>query len=61
MKYRAECKMHPEFVADEREEYVTASADLAAHLDEQHTVGVVQIDEPSSGEEGQTEPSTVEP
>lgn len=53
--YRAECKLHPEFEAETREEYADASADLAAHLDERHTVGVVSIPD------GQTDRSTVVP
>lgn len=57
--YRAECKLHPEFDADVRVEYADAVADLAAHLDSSHAVGVVQIEEPSHGEDGQTDPSTV--
>lgn len=43
MTYQAFCNLHPDFVADERDDYAAAVADFQAHLDAAHASGVRTI------------------
>lgn len=45
MTYQAFCNLHPEFVADERDDYAAAVEDFQAHLDDEHALGVRTIGE----------------